>query len=309
MHIGRTALGALLAVSGLCSAPARAQDAAQTAAGRATSDWYGWYRYNFDENVRWMQSRELASANDIAAGREVPAARVGVFADFGVWHLGARSIVDALEREDVRCQVLFRTKINPTRLAALDVVILPGGWAPYQLSVLDKSAQAALKEFVHNGGRCVGVCAGAYLVSRTVRWEGAEYRYPLELFDGTANGPVPGLAAWPQAGPVRLAPTAAGIAQGLQVIEGRDVYYGGGSSFVGGTSIATLARYPNGSPAVVSCPVGKGEVVLSGVHFERPAPSAGGDDAPPPEIAGKVLKSLVSGARQPASLAIAPATK
>jgi glutamine amidotransferase-like uncharacterized protein len=83
-----------------------------------------------------------------------------------------------------------------------------------------------------------------------------------------------------------------GIVRGLKVIEGRDVYYGGGSCFVGGTGASTLARYPNGSAAVIRFPVGTGEVVLSGDHFERPAPAAGGDDAAPPEIAGKILKSL-----------------
>jgi len=263
--------------------------------------WYEWYRFNFDENVRWMQAREQAKQSKIAAGRPVVPARVGVFADFGVWHLGARSIVEALEREDVPCQVLFRTSIVPSQLAAFDVIVLPGGWAPYQLLVLDKSAQGALKDFVNNGGRCVGVCAGAYLVSRTVRWEETDYRYPLELFDGTAKGPVPGLAAWPQAGPVRLTTTDEGIARGLKVIEGRDIYYGGGSCFVGGTGASTLARYPNGSAAVIRFPVGKGEVVLSGVHFERPAPAAGSDDAPPPEIAGKILKSLLVAARQAAT--------
>ena len=61
---------------------------------------------------------------------------------------------------------------------------------------------------------------------------------------------------------------------------------------IGGSGVTTLARYANGASAVIRIPFGKGEVVLTGVHFERPAPADAGDDAPPPKIAGTILKAL-----------------
>jgi glutamine amidotransferase-like uncharacterized protein len=269
------------------------QDVAPDADGSATAAWTELYRLNLEENLRWILARERANRQDLSGECSDVVPRVGVFADFGVWHLGARSIVEALEREGVTCRVLDRTLLVPPVLGQFDTLIMPGGWAPFQLAALDKSAQGALKQFVADGGRCVGVCAGAYLVSRSARWNEMEYPYPLQLYDGIAAGPVPGLNLWPQADSVRLALTADGRALGLDAIEGRAFLFNGGSCFVGGSEVTTLARYPDGSSAVISFPFGKGDVVLSGVHFERPAPQEGGDEAPVPAIAGPILKALV----------------
>ena len=53
---------------------------------------------NLEQNLRWIIERERAGT-----GRT---ARVAVFADAGVWHLGVRSIVAALEAEGVPCRVI-----------------------------------------------------------------------------------------------------------------------------------------------------------------------------------------------------------
>ena len=62
-----------------------------------------WDRINLEQNLRWILARERAA----------PAVkpRVGVFADAGVWHVGAKSIVDALEAKGVRCLVLDRSRL------------------------------------------------------------------------------------------------------------------------------------------------------------------------------------------------------
>ena len=60
-----------------------------------------------------------------------------------------------------------------------------------------------------------------------------------------------------------------------------------------GMRIVILARYPDDSAATIVRPVGKGEVLLIGVHLERPAPTAGGHITPPPRLAHSMLKSLL----------------
>ena len=242
-------------------------------------------RINLERNLRWILARERAGT---------PAnARVGVFADAGVWHIGARSIVDALEGAGVPCRVLDRSMLEPKVLGRLEAVILPGGWAPFEWAAAGPDGLEALRDYVHGGGRCLGICAGAYLMSRDVHYEGKRYPYPLGLFDGSAKGPVPGLAAFPAAGPARLVPTKAGAARGLAYFDGQDVYYSGGPCFEGGTDVTVLARFADGTVAAVARSVGKGEVVLVGVHIERPAPADGGDGAPPPSWAGRALRSLL----------------
>jgi len=109
------------------------------------------------------------------------------------------------------------------------------------------------------------------LLSKTVRYDGKEYPYPLGLFDDVADVPVKGLAPFPKPGSVRLTATNAGTARGLDALADADVYFSGGPCFRKGTGATILATYPDGSAAVVARAVGKGEVVLIGGHPERPA--------------------------------------
>jgi glutamine amidotransferase-like uncharacterized protein len=138
----------------------------------------------------------------------------------------------------------------------------------------------------------VGICAGAYLLSKTVRYDDKDHAYPLGLFPGVASGPVPGLAAFPKPGEARVKLTEAGKKRGLAGLDAQDHYYSGGPCFIGGDDVAVLARYADGSAAAVVRPVGKGEVVLIGVHVERPPPAAGDDTAAPPRDAGNLLRAL-----------------
>ncbi len=249
-----------------------------------------WHHQNLERNLRWIVLRE---------GRAPAApARVAVFGDAGVWHLGARSIVESLEREGIPCRVLDRARLRMDVLKPHTALILPGGWAPYQWTAAGSEGLGAIRSFVEQGGRCVGVCAGAYLLSRETRYDGITYPYPLGLFDGTADGPVPGLAAFPEVGSATVTTTDAAKRRGLTFLEGQSGLYSGGPRFLGGTGTEVLARYADGSPAAIARRVGKGEIILLGLHFERPVPQSGGDNAPVPAIASKLYRTLLFGTEQ-----------
>jgi glutamine amidotransferase-like uncharacterized protein len=243
-----------------------------------------WDRINLERNLRWILARERVVG-------DARVARVGVFADAGVWHVGARSIVEALESQGVACRVLDRTKIRVEELARFDAIVLPGGWAPFQWDALGEPGLAALKKYVESGGRCLGICAGAYLLSRTTQYESKSYPYPLGLFDGTASGPIKGLAPFPKAGEAKLSVTEKGEQRGLSLLSNKPLYYSGGPCFLGGTDVNVLARYSDGSPAAITRKIGKGEVVLIGVHVERPVGE--NHDAPTPTVAAELLRSLL----------------
>jgi len=252
---------------------------------------------NLERNLRWIVARDRDEAARRAKKATVPVARVGVVADAGVWHPSARGIVEALESADVPCRVLDRTLVSKAGLAGLEGLVLPGGWAPFQVATWGGEGTDAIRGFVEGGGHVLGVCAGAYAMAKDVRWDGAVFPYPLGFFDGTADGPVVGLARWPDRGSVRLTVDAPGKTRGLEPFAKLDVLYYGGARFVGGSGTTVLARYPDGSAAVVERKVGKGRVVLCGAHLERPAPAAGGDDDPPPAPAGPALAALLLGRR------------
>jgi glutamine amidotransferase-like uncharacterized protein len=245
---------------------------------------------NNEKNLRWVLARERAATRPGVA-------HVGVVADLGAWHTGARSVVDALERSGLACRVLDRTLVTSEGLRGLEALVLPGGWAPLQSQSLGPAGLAAVRAFVEHGGCCLGICAGAYLLAREVRWEGATYPYPLGLFDGLAEGPIAGLTAWPSAGPTRLAPTEAGRRRGVGALAQHDVLYFGGPRLVGGSGVEVWATYPDGTPALVRRAVGKGEIVLCGAHVERPAVDGASDGTGMPAFAPELLHRLVAPAR------------
>ena len=209
--------------------------------------------------------------------------------------LGARSIVEALESASIRCRVLDRSCLTEEQLEPFKAIVMPGGWSVFQRAAAGKEGLDAIRCFVEKGGTYLGVCAGAYLAAKDVRWQGGTYPYPLILFDGIAEGSLPEVAAWPKAGDVRVKVTAAGRRRGIATAGEGVFHYKGGPRFVGGTAVEVLAQYADGTAAIIARPFGKGEVVLNGVHFERPAPSDGGDRSPISQVAGELLRNLLFG--------------
>ena len=246
-----------------------------------------WDRINLERNLRWILSRERVTRH----GR----AKVGVFADAGVWHVGAWSIVEALEKESTPCRVLDRSMLREAELNRFDAIVLPGGWAPFQRAAVAEPGIAALKAYVEGGGRCLGICV-AHTCCRaprntTISAIPTRSDYSTARRGGRSRG-------WPVSRiRVRHASRSReGRRRGLTTLADEPLYYSGGPCFLAGHKIEILARFHEGSPAAISRKVGMGEVVLIGAHPERPAPGrgGGGDDAPPPAHAGETLRRLLS---------------
>ncbi|MBS2040409.1 hypothetical protein JST97_35810 [bacterium] len=236
---------------------------------------------NLQKNRAWIAQRQSQG--------ESARARVAVVAGAGVWNLGARCLVSALERSGTACQVLDPSNLPP--LDKYEGLILPGGYAPVQYYALGSSGCQKVSEYTRQGGHVLGICAGGYLVSRTVRYQGVDYPYPLGLFDGAAEGPVAGLPVYPGYGPVKLSLTPAGQQLGLSGLEKRPFIYGSGPRFLGGTNSTVLLTYPDGSAAAISRPCGQGRLVVLGAHLECP-PDLDEQAAPPVGCEQYVLKLL-----------------
>ena len=250
---------------------------------------------NILKNRRWVIQRQTQKAGSTSA-------KVGVVVGPGVWNCGAQSIVACLERSKVNCKVFeSRELANPalaeeaegTRfLKGLTSVILPGGFAPYQWQALGALGLSHIVRFIEQGGRCLGICAGGYLLSSQVRYAGVTYTYPTQLFDGVAEGPIAGLPVFPQVGPVQLTATKLGEELGLASWVKSPALFGSGPRFVGGTNVQVLLKYPDGSTAVFFRPYGQGHVLAVGAHYERPV--TGGEEAPPPVGCERGFKLLLN---------------
>jgi len=177
------------------------------------------------------------------------------------------------------------------------LLVMPGGRDLPYCQALEGVGNQTIRDFVSSGGSYLGICAGAYYGSASVEFDkdkemavvGAR---ELAFFPVTAVGPVfPGFSYSSNAGA-----RAAGIAltQEGQALLRNDIgstliFYNGGCYFkeserVDGDVLAavTLAKYtshsdsdqPDGMAAASECAaiigggVGRGKVLLTGVHFE-----------------------------------------
>ncbi len=243
-------------------------------------------RQNLERNLTWIIARLSAKRH----------AKVAVYADAGVWHLGAKSVVESLEKVGINCQVFDRTCASLAWFKTYDAIIIPGGWGDHQVFGLGDDGINSIRQYVRAGGIYLGICAGAYLAAQRVVWEGKVYPYRLCLFDGTAEGSLANIAKWPKPAAVRATVTSAGARIGLSPAARYGFLYQGGPRFIGGTHVQLLATYPDGSQAVIMRPFGRGRVVLTGIHFERPGPNRHTDDPdrlPVPAISGKLFKHLL----------------
>lgn len=181
--------------------------------------------------------------------------------------------------QTVTAEVLISHPWAPT----CALLVIPGGRDVPYVEALSRAAKR-IESYVRGGGSYLGLCAGAYFASARVEWEvGTKQEVvgdrPLRFFPGTCEGcTYKGFQYNSEAGAfaISIQPLDA-LGDSIDVLEG--LYYNGGGHFLKGDQMAAKGISPlmsyiggagDGKIAAVSCKVGRGIAVLSGVHFEYP---------------------------------------
>ena len=148
-----------------------------------------------------------------------------------------------------------------------DAVIFPGGYS-YGYWVQLPNYHTQIQDFVSDGGGALGICAGSFYLSDYVKWQGSQYDYPVDIFNGTAEGDLADIAAWPSRAmtPVTVYDSTLGLNDDYSV-----TYYGG-PCFKYGTK-TTVGTYEyggtyDGQPAFIRGTYGSGRYFLCGPHPE-----------------------------------------
>lgn len=160
------------------------------------------------------------------------------------------------------------------------LLVVPGGRDLFYVEHLPRPVLSRIRRYVRSGGSFLGICAGAYFSAAHVEFEKGRRGYEvvgkrhLRLFRGKAVGAVfPGFEyADPRSiRATRLSPVAKTLRRKFAHVR---LYYHGGCYFKGrDRRYRTLATYASARnrPAIIYGRVGKGRVVLSGVHIEYTA--------------------------------------
>ncbi|MBW2093938.1 MAG: hypothetical protein JRI80_03535 [Deltaproteobacteria bacterium] len=213
----------------------------------------------------------------------------------GVWRDGIIAIKAMLNKYGYSHQDITPDEINSanTLHKRFKIILFPGGWAGAYNAHIKTAGFRNLRTFVSYGGGFFGICAGAYFACDVITWKPdanapeERYDYPLNLFEGTGKGVLPGVKDW------TAATGCASITRGASMVRVKIdnhilpiedpclkmLYYGGPSfkPFPKGGQTKTLqvaATYmvpgtpADGMPAMIFFPYGKGKVFLSGIHPE-----------------------------------------
>ena len=145
-------------------------------------------------------------------------------------------------------------RMSASQLLAYRLVIVPGGNFIDMSASLTAQTAANMREAVHRGLNYLGICAGAFLAGY-----GDGYYNGLDLTSGVRFG--------------FYAAENQGIRKAAVVVTGVNApaiehYWEDGPELTGWGTV--VAKYPDGTPAVVEGTSGQGWVILVGVHPEAP---------------------------------------
>lgn len=200
--------------------------------------------------------------------------RILIYADEGVSSFSLQETLNTFRELSPHVKTVGYQKIIEEEWEKeTDLLIIPGGRdIPYDRRLKGKGTDK-IRAFVENGGKFIGICAGAYFGSSEVIFE---KETPLEVHESRDLKFFPGSAIGTLYLPRKFKyDSEEGVHASELCFNGDSLhlYYNGGCTFYQAEtypSVTVLATYQDAGnqPAVIHCKVGKGSVILSGVHFE-----------------------------------------
>lgn len=198
--------------------------------------------------------------------------QVSLYFDEGVNGNLARELFSQLQ-ETTSCKYISAKEVVETELTSVDVFIIPGGRDLPYVKQLGEIGADKIKRFVEQGGRFLGICAGAYFGSSYVEFDKGgplcvEGERHLKFFAGKAIGPAFGPYFYNSEKGAKILSITYKDQKRAFV---SSCYYNGGCYFekIDAANVQVLATYETGLSAIVDCHIGKGRAILSGVHFEK----------------------------------------
>ncbi len=148
--------------------------------------------------------------------------------------------------------------MNESQIRKYHLLIIPGGNFEQIGNSLTLSTTANIRNAVLGGLNYLGICAGAFFAGNS----------PYNGLNLTSGPQFAFYAA--EARGIRKAAVPITTPAGLTL----DQYWEDGPQLTGWGAV--IGKYPDGTPAIVEGNVGKGWVILTGIHPEAPASWRGG---------------------------------
>lgn len=168
----------------------------------------------------------------------------------------------ALRKLHISFQKVNEKGIFQNKLNNCSVFIAPGGWPEKYVFNLGKKGYDKIRKFVKEGGRYIGICAGAYLASKR-----------FEIDEGNFNG----LGLINSTAKMEIRKVLPGRMREINIITKNSshiypnkikIWYMNGPVFKPNKRIKVIATFENNNTAIISSKYGKGSVILFSPHPE-----------------------------------------
>ncbi len=199
-------------------------------------------------------------------------ADVAIYADRGTWEDSVRAIQEMFRWMNYTVETVSAEYINDNGLGAFRILCFPGGNMYDYAQDISSKGKENIRDFVHDGGGYIGICGGAYFAAEKVFWRGSQLAMtPLELFAGTAVGPVDEIMPYPNYTmcKVNIVNHVHPITQSEQDFEIMLYYWGPTLLSNADANVTVLGNYDKGNQtAIVAFEYFQGKVFLIGTHPE-----------------------------------------
>jgi glutamine amidotransferase-like uncharacterized protein len=199
-------------------------------------------------------------------------AQVAIYNGNGTWADGIVAFTKFLDYKGITWQYISASTINKQSWETwYDAIYFPGGYSADYKSAITTTGMNKIRSFVNNGGRYIGICAGAFFACDKVDWEGRVYDYPLKLFLGRGYGAIDQIIPWSGYTMTTVNINKNNPINQYEPATETILYYGGPAFYPNQGQqmnvIATWQAY-NNDPAIINFNYGNGRVLLVGPHPE-----------------------------------------
>ncbi len=135
---------------------------------------------------------------DAAENNNDKTADIALYSDNGAWNKSVIAAKNMYEWMGYRVAIIDAEYINTNSPGGFKIVSFPGGdMYRYSQDILE-SGKEKIRDFIRNGGKYIGLCAGGFFTSEKLYWQGSRLiMSSLSLFEGTARGPNNEIIAYP----------------------------------------------------------------------------------------------------------------
>jgi glutamine amidotransferase-like uncharacterized protein len=209
------------------------------------------------------------------AGHALPgpeAADVAIYQDDGCWPSSVVALEKMFQWMGYRTTRVNADEVNRLGLENYRIFCIPGGDMYKYSQSFTTQGKNKIRAFIQGGRGYIGVCGGAYFAASRVTWRGNPLPIvPLGLYDGSAEGPIDAIVAYPDSGMCRIRmvnrdhPITASLPDSAWIL----YYWGPALRPDPLAPVAVLGKYSAvEEPAILAFSYGQGRVFLIGTHPE-----------------------------------------